>query len=106
MAANTPFEFHFEWDPEKAQRNFRKHKISFEQSAAVFGDPHALTIYDHEHSDDEERWVTLGLDNRGVPLVVCHTYHAQSKDKAVIRIISARKATKNEDGQYHGKRNS
>ena len=51
----------FEWDPDKAQQNKKKHGISFEQAATVFTDPNAISLYDTGHSKDEDRWITLGL---------------------------------------------
>lgn len=90
----------FEWDPQKAEANLRKHKVDFETAKSVFGDPMAITISDEGHSDDEERWVTLGLAGGSDPLlVICHTYCDQG-DEEVTRIISARKATAKERRQY------
>jgi hypothetical protein len=93
----------FEWDPRKAQRYFEKHGVAFDRAAAVFEDPMALTQFDDEHSDDEERWITLGLDRAGTLLVVCHTYKELGGSTARIRIISARRASKREAASY-GKR--
>ena len=95
-------DYHFEWDPQKAKSNMRKHRVSFERAATVLRDPRALSIFDFEHSRDEERWNTLGVDNTGVLLVVCHTFKEESKERVRIRILSARKATKNEIKQYQG----
>ena|SRR2546426_7073009 len=92
--------FNFEWDPEKARTNARKHGISFERAASVFRDPEALSLYDSAHSREEERWVTLGLDMHGSVLVVCHTWREEQTGTIACRIISARKATKNEVRQY------
>ena len=90
----------FEWDPSKAQQNKKKHGISFELAATVFTDPKAISLYDTEHSKDEERWVTLGLSvNHGL-VVVCHTFQPISKSAARIRIFSSRKATRRERRQY------
>ena len=85
----------FEWDEKKANQNIKKHGISFEEAATVFGDPFSITIYDPLHSKDEDRFVILGMSNRNRVLVVVHT---DRDDK--IRIISARKATKKERKQY------
>jgi hypothetical protein len=90
----------FEWDPNKASRNLRKHKVSFERAAEIFLDPLSISIFDEEHSDEEERWITLGKDSHEVVLVVVHTFQEVGADEWVIRIISARKATKNETKQY------
>ena len=97
---DAPFEFQFEWDPFKARRNSRKHRITFERAATVFLYPGMLSRYDEEHNVGEERWITLGMDRTGTLLVVCHTYEELSDAKARVRIISARKATKNESRQY------
>ena len=94
--------YNFDWDPEKAKQNLRSHKIAIERAADVFLDPLAVTIYDEDHSIDEERWLTMGCDKKGVILVVIHTFKVQSRNKRDIRIISARKATKNEIKQYEG----
>lgn len=87
----------FEWDNNKNAINKKKHKISFEEAKTVFYDEEALIIDDPEHSQEEERFIILGLSNRANLLVVCHCYRASD---TVIRIISARKATKSESKQY------
>lgn len=66
-------------------------------------DPQALSVLDEEHSQDEERWITLGLDRYGALLVACHTYREETETSARIRLISARKATRNEIKQYERK---
>ncbi|MCH5298483.1 MAG: BrnT family toxin [Ruminococcus sp.] len=88
----------FEWDNNKNTINKKKHKISFEEAKTVFYDEDALIIDDPEHSEEEERFIILGLSNRANLLVVCHCYRASD---TVIRIISARKATKSESKQYN-----
>ena len=96
-------QYNFDWDPEKASNNKRKHKISFELAATIFKDPRAFSLFDKEHSDPvEERWITLGLSANGSLLVVVHTYNEINDDVARIRIISARKVTKREKLQYQG----
>jgi hypothetical protein len=90
----------FEWDPTKAKLNLRNHKVSFERAAEVFLDPLAISIFDEEHSDEEERWITVGKDIREVVLVVVHTFREVAATEWLIRIISAWKATKNEIKQY------
>ena len=90
----------FEWDPVKAKENLRKHGISFERAAELFLDPLAVSIVDQEHSEAEERWVTIGRDSRGMILVLVHTFAEVSAKKCKIRVISARKATKKEARQY------
>ena len=95
--------YHFEWDPDKAAANLKKHRVSFEQAAEIFKDPIALTVYDEDSSGDEERWVTLGQVQQQHYLVVVHTYHDREINVVRIRIISARPATKREIKQYeHG----
>ena len=85
----------FEWDERKAKQNIRKHGVSFEEAATVFGDQFSITIYDPLHSENEDRFVILGMSSKNRLLVVVHT---ERGDK--IRIISARKATKKERKQY------
>lgn len=87
----------FEWDEKKNEINKKKHKISFEEAKTVFYDEEALLIEDPEHSSEEERFIILGLSKKANLLVVCHCYRAS---ETVIRIISARKATKTEEKQY------
>lgn len=89
----------FEWDENKNRTNQNKHGISFTEAQTVFYDDEALVINDPEHSEEEERFIVLGLSNKANLLVVCHCYRAS---ETVIRIISARKATKTES-QYYGK---
>lgn len=89
----------FEWDENKDQINRRKHGISFDEAKTVFYDDQALVIDDPEHSEEEDRFIILGLSGRANLLVVCHCYRASD---TVIRIISARKATKTERS-YYGK---
>ncbi len=93
-------QYNFEWDPKKAALNLRKHKISFEEAAAVFLDPLALSIYDEEHSGWEDRWITLGKSSKNVTLVVVHTFREQVRNRFHIRLISIRKATRKERKQY------
>ena len=95
-------QYNFEWDPYKAKQNLRKHKVSFERGAEVFLDPLASSIYDDEHSLDEDRWITIGKDQTNLILVVIHTFHDENIDNCRIRLISARKATKKEIKQYEG----
>lgn len=88
----------FEWDGNKAQTNLAKHGVSFEEAATVFDDPCARVIADPDHSIEEERFVILGLSARARELVVCHCLRGEAE--TVIRIISARKATRAEAKQY------
>jgi uncharacterized DUF497 family protein len=93
-------EYRFEWDPAKERSNIRTHGLSFRRAASVFRDPNQLSIYDDEHSDVEDRWITIGIDDVGVARVVVHTFKKVNRDLCVIRIISARKATSPEVQQY------
>jgi uncharacterized DUF497 family protein len=93
--------YKFEWNNKKAATNKVKHKISFQEAATVFKDRNALSIYDNEHSDQEDRWITLGLSNNGKLIVVNHTFLEIDKETNLIRVISARKATKKEIEQYN-----
>lgn len=88
----------FEWDEHKNEINKLKHKISFEEAQTVFYDERALIIDDPDHSMEEERFIILGLSTKANLLVVCHCYRASD---TVIRIISARKATKTESTYYY-----
>jgi len=85
----------FEWDPEKARSNLRKHKVSFVEAATALKDPIAATGRDPDHSMGEERFITFGVSERGKLLVVAHT----EKDDT-LRIISARVASKKERKIY------
>ena len=87
-------QYNFEWDPLKAAANAKKHGVTFEQAAGVFKYTMALTLLDQEHTDDEDRWITLGLVNGLYYLVVVHTYRDEHTDTVTIRLISARDATK------------
>ena len=87
----------FEWDENKNQINQQKHAVSFEEAKTVFYDENALLIDDPDHSEEEERVIILGLSSRAKLLVVCHCYRAS---ETVIRIISARKATRKETQYY------
>ena len=88
----------FIWDQNKNLANIKKHKISFEEAETVFFDDNARLIPDPEHSLSEERFIILGFTNKLRLLVVVHTY---KEDDDVIRIISARKATKTETKYYY-----
>lgn len=87
----------FEWDENKNAINQKKHGISFEEAKTVFYDENALLIDDPDHSQEEERFIILGMSNRANLLIVCHCYRESAE---TIRIISARKATKNEVSAY------
>lgn len=87
----------FEWDQRKAAANVKKHGITFEEARTVFFDERAKLIDDPEHSDDEERFVLMGMSSSLRVMVVCHCYREAGN---VIRIISARKATTTESKFY------
>jgi hypothetical protein len=94
------FHYHFEWDTLKARQNLKRHGVAFDRAATIFLDRSALSEFDEAHSETEERWITLGLDNTGVVLVVCHTFRDENESSARLRLISARKATKREEAEY------
>lgn len=87
----------FAWDPRKARENLRKHGVSFEEAVTAFSDEEALLLDDPDHSTDEERFVLLGLSGTLRLLTVVHCYRV---DDEVIRVISARRATRSERVQY------
>ncbi|MRD48063.1 BrnT family toxin [Caenimonas koreensis DSM 17982] len=87
----------FEWDPRKAAANAKKHGVGFDEAKSVFSDERAKLIDDPDHSDEEDRFVLLGLSGVLRMLVVCHCYRSEGN---VIRIISARKATAGESRLY------
>jgi uncharacterized DUF497 family protein len=92
---NIPMPLKFEWNPEKAEQNLDKHRVSFPEAATVFGDPLSMTFYDPDHSVDEERYITIGHSDSDQLLMVAHTDRDDS-----IRIISARRATRRERKSY------
>jgi uncharacterized DUF497 family protein len=85
----------FEWDPAKAASNLSKQRVTFEEAVTVFGDPLASTITDPDHSEDEARFVTLGLSTNERLIVACHTDRGGR-----VRLVSARQATRRERRQY------
>ena len=87
----------FTWDSKKNSANVQKHGISFEEAKSVFYDDNARLMHDPDHSEDEDRFILLGLSTTMRILVVCHCYRERGDQ---IRIISARKATKNESSAY------
>lgn len=89
----------FQWDNNKNEINVKKHKISFEEARKVFFDPFHLSMYDPDHSDNEKRWLTMGLCEGTLVVVVIHTYRTNDNEEH-IRLISARKATSHERKQY------
>jgi len=91
-------DFGFEWDPDKSKQNQRKHGVTFEEAESVFSDDHGLFMSDPDHSEDEDRFILLGLSSALRSWVVCHCYREGAD---VVRIISARKANPSERRQYN-----
>lgn len=87
----------FEWDSAKATSNIKKHGVSFEEALSVFYDEFAVQFFDEEHSTSEERFILLGMSTGGRLLLVCH---CEREPGNIVRIISARKATKTESTFY------
>ncbi|OQX16016.1 MAG: hypothetical protein BWK76_12185 [Desulfobulbaceae bacterium A2] len=87
----------FEWDSDKAAANLKKHSVSFEESRSVFYDEFAIQFFDEDHSESEKRFLLLGLSTGARLLLVCH---CERESGNIIRIISARKATKRESSFY------
>jgi len=85
----------FEWDPQKAESNLKKHGVSFQEAASVLGDALSITYYDPDHSLREHRFITVGMSRSGKVLMVAHTERGDN-----IRIISARKTTRQEQRYY------
>ena len=92
--------YNFEWDPRKASDNRDKHGITFDEAATVFRDSKALSIFDPDHSETEDRWITMGISENGKLLIVIHTFREESEGAVTIRIISSRKAAKQETKTY------
>lgn len=89
----------FEWDDNKEKENRKQHNVSFTEAQSVFFDDNAIQYWDEGHSQDEDRFLMLGMSNRLRLLLIIHCYR---EDPTVIRIISARKATNNEAKEYTG----
>ena len=90
--------FIFEWGEKKAEDNLRKHGVSFAEAKTVFNDPFSVTIYDPDHSSDEQRYIDIGLSSKGRLIVVSYSERGET-----IRIISSREATEREQGEYENK---
>ena len=90
-------ELRFEWDERKNRENKRKHGVSFDEAMSVFHDQQAVEFYDDEHGELEDRFLLLGVSGKLRLLMICHCLRQEG---SVIRIISARKATKNEKREY------
>ena len=87
----------FEWDPEKNKRNVSKHRIDFKEAETAFEDPRAIEIFDDKHSQNENRFILIGMSTKERELTVCY---CERNGGSIIRIFSARKATKNEKEMY------
>jgi uncharacterized DUF497 family protein len=90
----------FEWDEAKSASDLRKHGVTFDEAMAIFADPLLLTIADPDHDGVEERWVSVGENDKGRLILAVHTFVEREIQNVVIRLISARRPTKNEARQY------
>ena len=90
-------EIQFEWDETKNAANIKKHGVSFEEAQTIFLDENAIRYFDPDHSQDEDRFIMLGMSFKLRVLVVCHCYRSSD---SIIRIISARRANKKESQAY------
>ena len=90
----------FRWDNQKAQSNLRNHQVSFDEAKTIFNDPLLVTYFDEFHSENEERWISIGTSSQNRILLTVHTEWEKSTDELVIRIISSRKATPSERQIY------
>jgi hypothetical protein len=90
-------ELRFEWDERKKKANIKKYGVSFDEARTVFYDENAIQFFDPDHSEDEDRFILLGISFKLRILVVCHCLR---KSETVVRIISARKADGNEENEY------
>ena len=90
----------FEWDAKKAETNFKKHKVRFEEAKTVFNDPFLITYRDEEHSQSEERFISIGMSATNRILLVVHLEQELTDDLIIVRIISCRKAKASERRIY------
>jgi len=90
-------ELRFEWDERKKKTNIKKHGVSFDEALTIFYDENAIQFFDPDHSEDEDRFILLGMSFKLRVLVVCHCFR---KSETVVRIISARKANGDEKHEY------
>ena len=91
----------FEWDKKKDKVNNKKHGVSFDEARSVFYDEYAIQFFDPDHSESEDRFLLLGTSFKLRTLVVCHCFR---REETIVRIISARKADKDEEHVYWSKR--
>jgi len=94
-------ELRFQWDAGKEKANIRKHGVSFEEARTVFYDEHAIQFFDPDHSEDEDRFILLGMSFKLRTLVVCHCFR---ESETVVRFLSARKADRDEEKEYWRRR--
>ncbi len=94
-------ELNFEWDDRKEKTNIKKHGVSFNEARTVFYDENAIQFFDPDHSEDEDRFILLGVSLKLRSIVVCHCFRESGN---VVRIISARKADRDEEQEYWGVR--
>ena len=87
----------FEWDERKKKANIKKHGVSFDEARTIFCDENAIQFFDPDHSEDEDRFILLGMSFKLRILVVCHCFR---KSETVVRIISAKKADRDEENEY------
>jgi uncharacterized DUF497 family protein len=90
-------QLHFEWDKRKEKTNVKKHGVSFDEARTVFYDENAVQFFDPDHSEDEDRFILLGMSFKLRVLIVCHCFR---ESEEVVRLISARKADKTEQKEY------
>lgn len=88
--------YNFEWNPDKANSNLAKHKVSIERAATIFLDSFAISLFDDDHSHDEDCWIIMGKDKSGILIVAAHTFRKINAGSCGIRSISARKANRKE----------
>lgn len=91
----------FEWDDNKDKSNLKKHGVTFKEAQTAFYDEYAIQFFDPDHSEDEDRYILLGTSFKLRTIVVCHCYR---KEETVVRIISARKADREEEQAYWSNR--
>jgi uncharacterized protein len=94
-------ELRFEWDERKERANIKKHGVSFNEAQSVFYDENAIQYFDPDHSDDEDRFILLGISYKLRTIVVCHCFR---ESETIVRIISARKAASDEENEYWSNR--
>lgn len=93
-------DYEFEWDDTKAESNRVKHGVDFMDAMSVLLDPLAMTRFDTEHDDEEDRWLSVGRASNGQLLLIVHTFSTTGPNSALVRLISARAATRREREQY------